>query len=93
MDYRDDWSPRSATSASSSSPSTPPLRYSDSYAEIDAEIDDNYSPVYSDKECDNNEGTSSFFISTIDMIDYNFFLLYVIWRNQNLRQNIFKSFV
>lgn len=73
MDYRDDWSPRSATSASSSSPSTPPLRYSDSYAENDDFEDDVYSPVYSDKECDNNEGTSAFFISTIDIIDYDFF--------------------
>jgi len=57
--YRDDWSPRSATSASSSSPpSTPPLPlYSDFNVEIDDLKDDVYSPVYSDKECDNNEGT------------------------------------
>ncbi|EGI67349.1 PREDICTED: armadillo repeat-containing protein 5-like [Acromyrmex echinatior] len=55
--YRDDWSPRSATSASSSSPpSTPPLPpYFDFNAEIDDLKDDVYSPVYSDKECDNDE--------------------------------------
>ncbi|TGZ49442.1 uncharacterized protein Rnb [Temnothorax longispinosus] len=55
--YRDDWSPRSATSASSSSsPSTPPLPpYFDLNAEIDDLEDDVYSPVYSDKECDNEE--------------------------------------
>lgn len=77
MDYRDDWSPRSATSASSSSPSTPPLPpYFDFYTEIDDLEDDVYSPVYSDKECDNNEGTSSSFISfTIDIILFKFYYL------------------
>lgn len=67
MDYRDDWSPRSATSASSSSsPSTPPLPpYSDFNAELDDLEDDVYSPVYSDKECDNNEGTLSLLIPLI----------------------------
>lgn len=55
--YRDDWSPRSATSASSSSPpSTPPLPpYSDFNADIDDLKDDVYSPVYSDKECDDED--------------------------------------
>ncbi|KYM95607.1 Armadillo repeat-containing protein 5 [Cyphomyrmex costatus] len=55
--YRDDWSPKSATSASSSSPpSTPPLPpYFDFSAESDDLKDDVYSPVYSDKECDNDE--------------------------------------
>lgn len=72
--YRDDWSPRSATSASSSSPpSTPPLPpYSDFNTESDDLKDDVYSPVCSDKECDNDEGTSFFFINTI------LILLYVI---------------
>ncbi|KAL0099280.1 hypothetical protein PUN28_020093 [Cardiocondyla obscurior] len=57
MDYHDDWSPRSATSASSSSsPSTPPLPlYCDLNAYLDDLKDDVYSPVYSDKDCDNNE--------------------------------------
>ncbi|XP_012526737.1 armadillo repeat-containing protein 5 isoform X2 [Monomorium pharaonis] len=55
--YRDDWSPRSATSASSSSPpSTPPLpSYSDFNSEMDDLEDNVYSPVCSDKECDNDE--------------------------------------
>lgn len=68
MDYRDDWSPRSATSASSSSsPSTPPLPpYFDFNAEIDDFEDDVYSPVYSDKEySDNNEGTSFLLVPLI----------------------------
>ncbi|XP_011645188.1 armadillo repeat-containing protein 5-like, partial [Pogonomyrmex barbatus] len=53
--YRDDWSPKSATSASSSPPSTPPLPpYSDSNAETD-DLEDDYSPVYNDTECDNDE--------------------------------------
>lgn len=71
--YRDDWSPRSATSASSSTPpSTPPLPpYFDFSTEIDDLKDDVYSPVYSDKECDNDEGTL-FFFNTIDTI---FFIL------------------
>ncbi|XP_011873921.1 PREDICTED: uncharacterized protein LOC105565385 [Vollenhovia emeryi] len=58
IDRRDDWSPRSATSgaSSSSSPSTPPLPpYSDFNTEIDDLEDNIYSPVYSDKECDNEE--------------------------------------
>ncbi|CAL1688770.1 unnamed protein product [Lasius platythorax] len=56
--YRDDWSPRSVTSASSSSPpSTPPLPLcSDSNAETDdTEDDDIYSPICSDTECGDND--------------------------------------
>nr|XP_012223821.1 PREDICTED: armadillo repeat-containing protein 5 [Linepithema humile] len=55
--YRDDWSPRSTTSASSSSPpSTPPLRvFSDSNAETDDTEDDIYSPICSDTECGDND--------------------------------------
>ncbi|XP_072746397.1 uncharacterized protein Rnb [Anoplolepis gracilipes] len=55
--YRDDWSPRSFTSASSSSPpSTPPLPpCSDSNAETDTEDDDIYSPICSDTECGDND--------------------------------------
>jgi len=64
--YRDDWSPRSTTSASSSSPpSTPPLRvFSDSNAETDDTEDDIYSPICSDTECaDNDDGKLSFLVS------------------------------
>ncbi|GAB1861398.1 Peroxidase [Camponotus japonicus] len=55
--YRDDWSPRSFTSASSSSPpSTPPLPLcSDSNAETDDTEDDIYSPICSDTECGDND--------------------------------------
>ncbi|XP_029162891.1 LOW QUALITY PROTEIN: armadillo repeat-containing protein 5 [Nylanderia fulva] len=56
--YRDDWSPRSVTSASSSSPpSTPPLPpCSDSNAETDdTEDDDIYSPICSDTEWGDND--------------------------------------
>ncbi|XP_033361195.1 armadillo repeat-containing protein 5 [Bombus vosnesenskii] len=47
--YRDDWSPGSATSVSSSPPSTPPLPFYDSI-ETDESDEDNYSPVCSDAE-------------------------------------------
>ncbi|XP_050457379.1 armadillo repeat-containing protein 5 isoform X1 [Cataglyphis hispanica] len=56
--YRDDWSPRSFTSASSSSPpSTPPLPLcSDSNPETDdTEDNDIYSPICSDTECGDND--------------------------------------
>lgn len=58
--YRDDWSPRSVTSASSSSPPSTPTRppYFELNSEMDDLKDDVYSPVYSDMECDNDEGTS-----------------------------------
>ncbi|XP_060811648.1 armadillo repeat-containing protein 5 [Bombus pascuorum] len=47
--YRDDWSPGSATSVSSSPPSTPPLPFYDSI-ENDENAEDNYSPVCSDTD-------------------------------------------
>ncbi|CAL7947352.1 unnamed protein product [Xylocopa violacea] len=47
--YRDDWSPGSAASVSSSPPSTPPLPFYDSI-ECDENTEDNYSPVCSDTE-------------------------------------------
>ncbi|XP_011175415.1 armadillo repeat-containing protein 5 [Solenopsis invicta] len=55
--YRDDWSPRSVTSASSSSPPSTPTRppYFELNSEMDDLKDDVYSPVYSDMECDNDE--------------------------------------
>ncbi|XP_076653762.1 BTB/POZ domain-containing protein Rnb isoform X2 [Halictus rubicundus] len=52
--YRDDWSPSSATSVSSSPPSTPPLPFYDS-VENDENTEDNYSPVCSDTEFMDNE--------------------------------------
>ncbi|KAK1133789.1 hypothetical protein K0M31_011579 [Melipona bicolor] len=52
--YRDDWSPGSATSVSSSPPSTPPLPFYDSI-ENDENTEDNYSPVCSDTEMMDNE--------------------------------------
>nr|XP_033322147.1 armadillo repeat-containing protein 5 [Megalopta genalis] len=52
--YRDDWSPGSATSVSSSPPSTPPLPFYDSL-ENDENTEDNYSPVCSDTEFMDNE--------------------------------------
>ncbi|XP_054007944.1 armadillo repeat-containing protein 5 isoform X1 [Hylaeus anthracinus] len=52
--YRDDWSPGSATSVSSSPPSTPPLPFYDSI-ENDENAEDNYSPVCSDTEIMDNE--------------------------------------
>ncbi|KZC13265.1 Armadillo repeat-containing protein 5 [Dufourea novaeangliae] len=52
--YRDDWSPGSATSVSSSPPSTPPLPFYDSM-ENDENAEDNYSPVCSDTEFMDNE--------------------------------------
>ncbi|XP_076675105.1 BTB/POZ domain-containing protein Rnb isoform X1 [Andrena cerasifolii] len=52
--YRDDWSPGSATSVSSSPPSTPPLPFYDSI-DNDESAEDNYSPVCSDTEMMDNE--------------------------------------
>ncbi|XP_012349280.1 armadillo repeat-containing protein 5 [Apis florea] len=52
--YRDDWSPGSAVSVSSSPPSTPPLPFYDSI-ENDENTEDNYSPVCSDTEIMDNE--------------------------------------
>ncbi|XP_017887307.1 armadillo repeat-containing protein 5 [Ceratina calcarata] len=52
--YRDDWSPGSAASVSSSPPSTPPLPFYDS-VESDENTEDNYSPVCSDTEMLDNE--------------------------------------
>lgn len=55
--YRDDWSPGSATSISSSPPSTPPLPFYDVMEndENDENTEDNYSPVCSDTEIMENE--------------------------------------
>ncbi|XP_043254463.1 armadillo repeat-containing protein 5 [Colletes gigas] len=52
--YRDDWSPGSATSVSSSPPSTPPLPFYDS-TENDENAEGNYSPICSDTEFMENE--------------------------------------
>ncbi|XP_076232608.1 BTB/POZ domain-containing protein Rnb [Calliopsis andreniformis] len=52
--YRDDWSPGSGTSVSSSPPSTPPLPFYDPIENYEY-TEDNYSPVYSDTELMENE--------------------------------------
>ncbi|OAD58302.1 Armadillo repeat-containing protein 5 [Eufriesea mexicana] len=52
--YRNDWSPGSATSVSSSPPSTPPLPFYDSI-ENDESTEDNYSPICSDTEIMDND--------------------------------------
>lgn len=55
MDFpREDWSPGSATSVCSSPPSTPPLSLYNA-EELDENADDNYSPVCSDSEWENND--------------------------------------
>lgn len=56
MDFpREDWSPGSATSVCSSAPSTPPLSLYNAEDVDDENAEDNYSPVCSDSEWENND--------------------------------------